>query len=909
MARKMLRKTVASVLCITMAVSPLYGWAQEGADPIIQSGKDAQEMGEDLSEQAKDHLPTLDNNTLTFPALQGSGSTLDVKELFPSTGNNSSYFFPDGLDTDVESWKDVWNDSDSMAAAGTSAKGKLWEDAQKEEPSQVGSAYQILLNQVNGTRQDFTNDPMLDQSRQTYNDLDLISKGFADCKIEREYFSGNTKGHIPDYQMCERVLDRSTSCDVIHDYSAAVVNHYDGPFNISSCGENCTSMWIGKVGDNYWKGNCSVFEESTQVVVRNPQAVQQAILEYAKWDDYMQVWIGPPGQEQLVWRSDPNFPPETGGECELEESWERSLNVDVTSYFRNVAPESVVSLKIRVSVTGDGEGYGRIRLNYDPAKIVTKDLWTPQDCIDASKALSDGFGTGSIQCVDDPADQNGCVLDNGVKVCSWQLGPSPLPGVLNTCRRAAVQVDYDFYKGPMDCYTDINGQEQCPENDGGNLNSCAEFDKNPKCGFIESHCLEGAQGPSGTCYVNEERWDCGTDVDIPDSSVDEEYVCAGDFRCMGDECLTINREQSHDFSKAAAMLNAAQFMGQDMACTGLDDGGASGLENVTCEIFKGDAGECKKAVGGAVNCCEKPEGISLVEYVTMLMTVPKLDSAIMSLEQGNALRSAYSVLRDPVVNSWTEVTKPFTNYVDNITSAFDGVTQAVDGVISEVEGKLKEVVIELFGPENAIAGEAAQAGATTAAENIGLGQMISFVSTVYTVYTMSMLALKIIFKCTEDEIQTIVKRELKSCSYVGSYCKTKVLGACIEKREAYCCFASPLARILQEQLRAQLGLDFGDAEDPQCQGFTPETIAGADWSRIDLSEWVAILQSTGNFPDASSLSIEALTGVGSDFDLDGKRLDTTERTMERLQDSTVDDVRRGLSGSMQLETGAPGGAP
>jgi hypothetical protein len=52
--------------------------------------------------------------------------------------------------------------------------------------------------------------------------------------------------------------------------------------------------------------------------------------------------------------------------------------------------------------------------------------------------------------------------------------------------------------------------------------------------------------------------------------------------------------------------------------------------------------------------------------------------------------------------------------------------------------------------------------------------------------------------CEEDEFELGVKRELKSCHYVGSYCKSKVLTACIERRKAYCCFNSPLARILDE---------------------------------------------------------------------------------------------------------------
>ncbi len=61
-------------------------------------------------------------------------------------------------------------------------------------------------------------------------------------------------------------------------------------------------------GDNYWSGNCKIYEEYTRVQVSNPDAIVSATLEYAKWDDYMQVWVGKSGQETKVWSGpDGNF--------------------------------------------------------------------------------------------------------------------------------------------------------------------------------------------------------------------------------------------------------------------------------------------------------------------------------------------------------------------------------------------------------------------------------------------------------------------------------------------------------------------------------------------------------------------------------------------------------------------------
>lgn len=72
----------------------------------------------------------------------------------------------------------------------------------------------------------------------------------------------------------------------------------------------------------------------------------------------------------------------------------------------------------------------------------------------------------------------------------------------------------------------------------------------------------------------------------------------GLYAAWGDDCLDLTKTQSTDFARATALLNAAQFMTQDMSCTGQDgDDNPTGDENVICSAFAGEAGECKIAVG------------------------------------------------------------------------------------------------------------------------------------------------------------------------------------------------------------------------------------------------------------------------------------------------------------------------
>lgn len=555
---------------------------------------------------------------------------------------------------------------------------------------------------------------------------------------------------------------------------------------------------------------------------------------------------------------------------------------------------------IRVSVTGEGEGFGRIKLRYDPSKAITKDEWAPQSCMDSAKGVVDGFAEGEITCIDDPTDATGCTVINGVKVCESQLKPSPFPGIPKLCKKVRVKADYDFYKGQMDCWTDPQGETHCPVNTGGNLNSCQMYEDNPQCGFISSECIDGAEGSSGKCYVFKDTYDCGTDISIPTLEKETTYQCGGPIRCMGDDCLDITKSQSTDFARAYALLNAAQFMTQDMSCTGQNyDDNPTGEENVMCSAFAGEAGECKIAVGGVSDCCEKPTNISFADYLNLIMAVPKLDGAVMGLSDGSAVKGAYQVLRDPVMSGWTEITQPFASYIENISGAVDSFLQPVQQFAQETIGALKEQITKLtseaLGNASATGAAGVPAGAPESMTEQILGQqgaaMLSTVMTVYTVYVVSMVMIQMIWKCEEKEFTMNAKRALNSCTYVGSYCKSKVLGACVEERESYCCFNSPLSRIIQEQVRPQLGLNFGDARTPQCGGIPLDRIADIDWSKVNLDEWLGILQQNGKLPDPASLNLDALTGAGSDFNIDGTRQDASERIMERLEGINVDKIR------------------
>jgi len=140
----------------------------------------------------------------------------------------------------------------------------------------------------------------------------------------------------------------------------------------------------------------------------------------------------------------------------------------------------------------------------------------------------------------------------------------------------------------------------------------------------------------------------------------------------------------------------------------------------------------------------------------------------------------------------------------------------------------------------------------------GLGQMIgsiiSFIGWVYLIYQIVKIIANLVFKCKDSELSFGVQLTNRMCHYVGSYCSKRVrLGftrKCLYQTQSYCCFSSPLSRIMVEQLRAQgIGPDWGSGTRPNCEGIEIARFAEVDWSRVDLSEWEAILFEAGLVPD------------------------------------------------------------
>lgn len=913
------KKTVCSLMAFVIGFTQVglnIAAAESIADQtqnLGEFGKQANQFGKELGSGAALAAPTFDGTTIRFKA-GDSDVEITKDSLAPAdNGKNIRYSY---TAEDFENQKNLYNDDEKMTEVGGEQKDKLFADSEMDSPTLEGEVYAILVDMAKRDKEDLSNEIFLEKTQEILGDMENVLKDLVSCDANSALDSQYEYIHVEDLKQCQQVIDRSVTCEITHNYTTGIVEWADGPFNIDSCGDGCTQLWIGKVGDNYWSGWCTVFEEWTRVKVGNPQAITKAVFEYAKWDDYMMVYAGPPGKETLIWtgpndwQTNPNyFPPETGGSCELSTSWERSPNVDVTHLFRDIERDSLVNFKIRVSVSGEGEGYGRIKIYYDPDKIVIDDVWKPKDCVDAAVGIDDGMAEGEVKCVEMPEiDSSGCAWINGARVCDKHLSETPFNkgSVSKFCRKVKVTSKFTFNKGDTGCWKALVGfndkgeaiyEEVCGgENIGGNLDTCTKY-KDQGCKFVSSECTPGMTGASGTCYVNDVVYDCGKDVKVDTIQADTTYDCDG-IACLGEECINVDRTYSTDFAKVNALLNALQQMGQDMSCAGLDENGKpTGDENVTCTVFGGTEGYCKIAVGGWQDCCENPGGGPGVgEYIAMLMSASSAHQATMALgehfiinqvETGLAaqLSGQYAMtvgqIKDVLRGGMEYLGDAFSSVIDNIYGAMDYLAapfkwfkEMVMGKIKEFARKILTKILSECGFGGTVEGGVAAGGGQLAAENAAtqaIGTVMAVVGWVYLAYQVANLVIQLVYKCEEEEYETVSKRDTKNCHYVGSYCEDKKLGICIVKHRVYCCFQSPLGRIVNEQIKAtqpeilaKYGNDtWGDPEHPNCGGIPLEAVAEINWDLINLDEWTALLISTGNAKTADGIDMDTLTGAAS----------------------------------------------
>ena len=89
-------------------------------------------------------------------------------------------------------------------------------------------------------------------------------------------------------------------------------------------------------------------------------------------------------------------------------------------------------------------------------------------------------------------------------------------------------------------------------------------------------------------------------------------------------------------------------------------------------------------------------------------------------------------------------------------------------------------------------------------------------------------------KCNAEEKVLRKMRVDNRCVYIDK--KEENLVFFTTRKEAYCCFDTVLAKNFQVQARSQLGISWGNFDNPNCRGLTPQELERVDTSKMDFSE-------------------------------------------------------------------------
>lgn len=806
---------------------------------------------------------------------------------------------------------------------------------QLKEDIKAGNTNSKLYEDVYGAavtssdrpKPDLSNTPYLQKARETLSDDSLIDfrDAFASCDVTTGWMSQEETIHEKDIKRCTEVKDDSGGCTIDHIIEATPLMRVadDSPSTyLEECGHGCMEIEVGKYGLTDDGRGCKNYSFKSNYIIHKPQAITKAVIDFVAIDDYVRVYAN----NEMVYRSHPRSQeqkaldgeivpvtwqkPYEPGVCEMTVGGKsrddrRSPMTNITSYLKKIPEGGRLDLDLSIATADQGEGVARIKIYYDPGKLISKHEWKEEECVEKAKsidlAMKDNKATATVNCLSSwpltsTAPGNGCARIDGVEICLLDLPPNervaPLSTIPMGCRQAEIEGEWDFYQGQPDCYNALQPDGTtvyvCPdatqsihEEGFENVLDCDDMVEQG-CKYLSTECVEGSEGSvTGQCYMHVQNWDCGTDRTITQSSFEDHMICDGEVQCTGGTCIPeLGEDGTADLAKTMALLNAVQFMGQDMECN--TDGSQTGQR---CKAFSGDKSRCTKPATGALSsfsCCEKDEGdMTYKDYLRGVMIHATYDAALMGL----------NILAPSAGSTWA-------TFESNVTGELGAIVgEEVAYVAMEA---LKMYVSDLlYGAIMAAIGDtAAGAAVNTAAEAIGnstMGAALQFMASAYAAYMIAMAVLNMIYQCKESDFETNSKRALKLCTYVGSYCSKKIglLNICYQVTETYCCYNSILSRMIQEAARPQLGLGLGSAKNPNCDGIPLDRVDEIDWNAINWEEWIDILKAEG-YLGRDDLNIN-LTGDDSLFDYDPNEVrgDIGERAQGQVDglDVPVDEKR------------------
>lgn len=493
---------------------------------------------------------------------------------------------------------------------------------------------------------------------------------------------------------------------------------------------------------------------------------------------------------------------------------------------------------------------------------------------DYCKPLVQG-GCGQISAVPAQTAFNGDVLETTAQYQCYNQRYDNLPGVIfqgttyqirsetindSACSAYSsssncAQANQVCTQGPetrningLDIYRDCWAWQrtyQCITNN--QTSDCTDYQNNPLCQLVGSSPVTDTAAPSGapTSWIN--TYKC----QISPAQTNDVEVCGNKF-------------PDKDFGMVVALMETAR------------EGAAYG-DVASLTMFNGKPQTCSRLLGNTISCCGTmgltPEKIKEGGAIPSNQGAGTMGTAMYLSKGAQALGAISNILGsgyafDALANAPMSfstlygvagVASQSTAYLPNFTAGyfsaanaqatsmwgqfFAGADKTAAAGFSTAAsagtslGSIYGLSLTFYGTEAAAQGAAAAGMLSWSAGNF----VIAFNPGLFALQLGMQFALNWLSNYCQPEVQNNIPYiKAMNLSYtVGQYCNKRILGMCVETKDGMCVFNSHLAKLINVQGKAQLGISWGAAQSPNCSGFTQAEIAQLDFSKMDFGEFIA----------------------------------------------------------------------
>lgn len=461
------------------------------------------------------------------------------------------------------------------------------------------------------------------------------------------------------------------------------------------------------------------------------------------------------------------------------------------------------------------------------------------------------------------------------------------------------------------------------------------------------------------CLRYEAEYTCEETESKLVSPSEVKQVCEAQIPCLAgeDEFCTYTDESSSSFEEAAINMSISTMARGDQDCFGETADSCQIFRGEQKEC------RSSILYSSSNSCCKDPGTVSTMDYVHALYAAYKIkyvETTVDSLANTYVINPVNDWVVDPIKQGAQQLWGSFKDMIispenadkivgDNLVSAtgtfarqqgtdiaaaanvktegwsfFAEASQAAmkwgnenlgslgewmfdsvltDPVSGQVVGTTTSGAINVGGVEYASKEAYEEATGNVLSETFsasqGLQSLFGSIMLAYQIYSIAKLVYEVLTACNSGEIETASDLAVGNCTFMKKECTNETWFGCEEETNYYCCFKSPLARIVHEQSIKTNQHPFVSREEHYdfglCRGFWFSELQQVDFNAegFSLDEWVSLLVESDKIPDENELdeffNEEHLTkSVARAYDNE----DEVEVASERAKDivTQMDDV-------------------